>query len=53
MKNIAEKNEYGQTIAHKSSENELKSFYGSVLPNYDVDIYGSDIKKLVQWYNLL
>ena len=54
MKNIAEKNEYGQAIAHKSSENELRAFMASVLPDYDVDrVYASDIKKLVQWYNLL
>jgi hypothetical protein len=54
MKNIAEKFDYKEAINHKSSENELKSFMSSVLPNYDVDrVYGSDIKKLVQWYNLL
>ena len=54
MKNIAEKFDYKEAINHKSSENELKAFMSSVLPNYDVDrVYGSDIKKLVQWYNLL
>ena len=54
MKNIAEKFDYKEAINHKSSDNELKSFMSSVLPNYDVDrVYGSDIKKLVQWYNLL
>ena len=50
MKNIAEKFDYKEAINHKSSDNELKSFMSSVLPNYDVDrVYGSDIKKLVQW----
>ena len=54
MKNIAEKFDYKEAINHKSSDNELKSFMSSVLPNYDVDrVYGSDIKKLVQWYSLL
>lgn len=54
MKNIAEKFDYKEAINHKSSDNELKAFMSSVLPNYDVDrVYGSDIKKLVQWYNLL
>ena len=54
FKNIAEKYEYQQAIAHKSSETELKNFMTEVLPDYDVDrVYASDIKKLVQWYNLL
>ena len=54
FKNIAEKYEYQQAIAHKSSETELRNFMTEVLPDYDVDrVYVSDIKKLVQWYNLL
>ena len=54
FKNIAEKYEYQQAIAHKSSETELRNFMTEVLPDYDVDrVYASDIKKLVQWYNLL
>ena len=54
FKNIAEKYEYQQAIAHKSSEAELRNFMAEVLPDYDVDrVYASDIKKLVQWYNLL
>ena len=41
-------------ISHKSSAEELKAYLKSVLPNYDEDrVYVSDIKKLVQWYNLL
>lgn len=54
MQNIAEKHEYGPAISHKVSEAELRTFMSAVLPNYDVErVYGSDIKKLVQWYNLL
>ena len=54
FKNVAEKYNYEQTIAHKSSENELRAFMTSILPDYDTDrVYPSDIKKLVQWYNLL
>ena len=54
MKNIAENLTIKKPLIHKSSENELKSFMSSVLPNYDVDrVYGSDIKKLVQWYNFI
>ncbi|NDW08201.1 DUF5606 domain-containing protein [Dysgonomonas sp. 520] len=33
---------------------ELKAFLGEVLPNFDKErIYNADIKKLINWYNLL
>lgn len=51
---IYEKVDGKQTISHKSSNNELKSFFESVLPDYDKErVYVSDIKKLISWYNLL
>lgn len=54
FENMANKESYKATISHKSSETELKSFMEEVLPDYDTDrVYASDIKKLVQWYNLL
>ncbi|WP_207435626.1 DUF5606 domain-containing protein [Sabulibacter ruber] len=38
----------------KSSTQELASFVESVLPDYDEDrVYASDMKKLVQWYQLV
>ena len=38
----------------KATNEELYSFLGEVLPNFDRDrIYPSDIKKLIQWYNIL
>ncbi|MEQ8625438.1 MAG: DUF5606 domain-containing protein [Vicingaceae bacterium] len=41
-------------LSHKSSAVELKNYLQSVIPNYDQDrVYVSDIKKLVQWYNIL
>ncbi|MDA3906835.1 MAG: DUF5606 domain-containing protein [Bacteroidales bacterium] len=43
-----------QALSHKSSANELVGFFESVLPNFDRDrVYASDIKKIIQWYNLL
>ena len=54
FENIAKKEDYKVTISHKSSSEELRSFMTEVLPNYDVErVYDSDIKKLVQWYNIL
>ena len=38
----------------KSDPEELKSFFKSILPNYDVDrVYVSDIKKVIIWYQSL
>lgn len=41
-------------VNHKSSVNELKSYFVEVLPDYDRDqVYVSDIKKILRWYNIL
>lgn len=38
----------------KATTAELADFMAKVLPNYDRDhVYPSDMKKLVQWYNIL
>ena len=38
----------------KSNPEELKKFFGEVLPNYDRDkFYVSHMKKIVEWYNVL
>lgn len=51
---IAEKSSNGPAISHKASGNELSSYFTEILPDYDTErVYASDIKKVVQWYNLL
>ena len=55
LKKIKDK-ENGQptTISHKDSKDTLEEYFFEVLPDYDEDrVYASDIKKIVQWYNLL
>ena len=38
----------------KASQTELHAFMAEVLPSYDRDrVHTSDIKKLIQWYNIL
>ena len=38
----------------KSSSEELHSYFAEVLPDYDRDrVRDSDIKKLIQWYDIL
>ncbi|WMN06258.1 DUF5606 family protein [Marivirga arenosa] len=41
-------------IDNKSSKEEIMAFLKHVLPNYDENqVYPSDVKKLVSWYNIL
>ncbi|MFB9863961.1 hypothetical protein EFA69_08435 [Rufibacter immobilis] len=50
------RNQYGDNlpVSAKSSTQELGAFVESVLPDYDQDrVYASDMKKLVQWYQLV
>ena len=52
--NMFKKQEGKKAIDPKSKKEELKSFFSEVLPEYDEDrVYTSNIKKIVQWYNLL
>ncbi len=51
---ISEKENGGEAINHKVSKDKLEEYFFDVLPDYDEDrVYTSDIKKVVQWYNLL
>ena len=38
----------------KADNDQLREFFGEVLPDFDRDrVYPSDIRKLIQWYNIL
>ena len=38
----------------KASAKDLQAYFGEVLPNFDRDrVHNSDIKKLLQWYEIL
>ena len=52
---IKEKENGGKTaIGHKEDKLKLEEYFFDVVPNYDEDrVYPSDIKKVIQWYNLL
>ena len=46
--------ENGKSLSPKASANEIKSFFEEILPEYDKDrVYVSDMKKILQWYQLL
>jgi len=54
FKKIADKENGGQAISIKSTPEEIKKYFGEVLPEYDKErVYFSDIKKVIIWYNLL
>ena len=54
FKLIFEKENGGVAINHKSSADELKNYFIEALPDYDRDrVYVSDIKKVMNWYNIL
>ncbi len=53
--NIQTKEKGGRTsVGHKDEKIKLEEYFFEVLPDYDEDrVYASDIKKVVQWYNIL
>jgi len=54
FKSISDRENGGSAISHKSSGNELKTYFEEVVPEYDKDrVYISDIKKVILWYNTL
>lgn len=56
MKNLGEKEQSKACSLNyrKASSKELRAYFSEVLPNFDEDrVHDSDIKKLIQWYDIL
>jgi hypothetical protein len=54
FKKILEKENGEKAISHKESKDKLEAYFSEVLPDYDEDrVYASDMKKVIQWYNIL
>ncbi|MGI6223232.1 MAG: DUF5606 domain-containing protein [Prevotella sp.] len=56
LDNLSKKEEGKATSINykKCSSKELRDYFSEVLPNFDQDrVHDSDIKKLLQWYNIL
>lgn len=55
FRKIQEKEDGGKTpVTHKDDKIKLEEYFFELLPNYDEErVYASDIKKVIQWYNLL
>ena len=54
MQKIADKENKGQSISHKEDNATLIAYFKEILPEYDDErVYPSDIKKVLNWYNML
>lgn len=56
LKNLGEKEGLKEATFdyRKAPAKELRAYFGEVLPSFDRDrVHDSDIKKLIQWYNIL
>lgn len=54
MRSIAVKENEGPAISHKEDNAKLIAYFKEILPDYDEErVYASDIKKLLNWYNIL
>jgi hypothetical protein len=54
IQNIANKENKGLAISHKEENTKLSAYFREILPEYDEDrVYPSDIKKILNWYNML
>lgn len=56
LENVGKKEDSKESSLNykKASAKELHDYFAEVLPNYDRDrVHDSDIKKLLQWYNIL
>ena len=54
MRAIAVKENEGPALSHKEDNTKLTAYFKEILPDYDEDrVYASDIKKVLNWYNIL
>lgn len=54
FKAIATKENDGPALSHKEDEAKIRDYFREVLPEFDEDrVYTSDIKKVLNWYNIL
>ena len=56
LKSVGEKEQSKECSVNykKASSKQLREYFAEILPSYDRDrVHDSDIKKLIQWYNLL
>lgn len=54
MRAIAVKENEGPAISHKEDNDKLVAYFETIVSDYDKErVYPSDIKKILNWYNIL
>lgn len=54
FKTMYEKEGGKEALSHKESGNKLTAYFAEILPDYDDErVYTSNIKKVIQWYNIM
>lgn len=54
LRAIAVKENEGPAISHKEDNDKLTAYFETIVPDYDKErVYPSDIKKVLNWYNIL
>ncbi len=54
LKTISEKENGAPVFSHKEPTEKIIGYFEEILPTYDRDkVYVSDMRKIIQWYNLL
>ncbi len=54
FKKIYEKENGGKAIDHKEEPAKISEYFSEIVPEYDKDrVYVSDIRKVINWYNIL
>lgn len=51
---IFDKENGGPAVDYKADQDKLKAYFAEMVPDYDRErVYYSDIRKIIQWYNIL
>ncbi|MDE6452144.1 MAG: DUF5606 domain-containing protein [Odoribacter sp.] len=54
FKRIYDKEGGKAILSHKEANEKIIAYFNEIVPEYDKDrVYTSDMKKVIQWYNLL
>ena len=54
LKRIFEKENGAQALSHKADTEKILAYFEEIVPEYDHNrVYVSDMRKIIQWYNLL
>ena len=54
LKRIFDKENGADILSHKEATEKIQAYFEEVVPEYDKErVYVSDMRKIIQWYNLL